>query len=64
MNKEEISKLLKLPFPELARICQSPETLASVLSLAIKIGIGLGQKKTCEDYGKAFRGYTKILLSN
>lgn len=56
MTQSEISKLLKMPFPKLAKACRNPESLAIVLNIAINIGISLGREQSHESYNQMFRG--------
>ena len=64
MNKEEISELLNLPFSELAEVCKDPEILAKVISIAINMGIRLGQAETRLAYNRIFLGYDKVSIEN
>lgn len=64
MTQTEIAKLLKMPFPKLAKACRNPESLAIVLNIAIQIGISLGREQSHESYYQMFRGYNKISIQN
>lgn len=57
MNQEKIAELMHLPFPKLAEVCKDPETLATVISLAINMGMQRGREQRDRYYNQMFRGY-------
>jgi len=64
MNETEITKILRLSFPELVKLCRNPEGLAKVISLCINMGIKLGRDETHRYYKQMFRGYDKVSIEN
>jgi len=64
MTKQEIEKIMQMPLSELTEVCKNAETLATLISLAVNIGIRIGQEKAHNHYNRMFRGYNEILISN
>jgi hypothetical protein len=64
MTKQEIAKILQMPFPELAKLCHDPKELATVLSYAINMGINIGQRQAHEAQNRLLRGYNEVIISN
>jgi len=62
MKQEEIEKLIDMPLERIAPLCTDQKVLTSVLSLAIQIGIGIGQRTAFTEMNTAFRGYNATTI--
>jgi len=62
MTEQEISEILHLPYGKLVELARTD--LAKIISVAINIGINIGQNKITKNYNQAFKDYTKTLLEN
>ena len=63
-NIKEIEDKLNTPVVQLAKHCNDPEFLASLLSLAFNLGIQIGQHRIARAYNEMFRGYDALSLRN
>jgi len=61
MGQEEIADLMNTPFETLAVLCQEPETLTRVLSLAINIGKEMGEARAHKAYNKMLRHQGEVM---
>jgi len=64
MTESEITDLMNTPFETLVKLCQEPEALARVLSLAINIGLEMGQARTHKAYNKMLRHQDAVTITN
>ena len=64
LSEEEISKILHWPIGELRLACRDPQTLSTVISLAIQMGINVGRQQTLRQYNEMFTGYNRQTLEN
>ncbi len=64
MSREEIADLMNTPFETLVVLCQEPKALARVLSLAINIGLEMGQARAHKAYNKMLRRQDAVTITN
>ena len=64
MSRDEIADLMNTPFETLVMLCREPEVLARVLSLAINIGLEMGQARTHKAYNKMLRRQDAVTITN
>lgn len=64
MTKDEVSRIVGVPFPAIVRICSDEESLVAMLSLMYHSGTIEGQEQTLKAYNEMFKGYNKVTLEN
>jgi hypothetical protein len=64
MTEREIADLMNTPFETLAMLCQKPETLAQVLTLAINIGVQMGEARAHKAMNKMLRHQDEVTIGN
>jgi len=55
-EEREVTTLADIPVAELAKHCDDPAMLATVVSLAYNLGYRLGQRTAHEHYNRIFKG--------
>jgi len=64
MTDQEIAELMNVPIKELAVICQDPDKLSTVISVAINNGIRSGRERVHRYYNQMFRDYKEVSIKN
>ena len=63
-GKQEQADVLKIPIAKLAAMCQRPETLATVISIAVNAGYKTGQEQAHKYYRMMFARQDEITITN
>jgi len=63
-KKDEQVDVLNIPIITLAVMCQRPETLATVISIAVNEGYRAGQQQAHKYYRMMFAGQDEITIQN
>jgi len=63
-GKQEQVGVFRIPLDKLAAMCQRPETLATVISIAVNAGYKAGQEQAHKYYRMMFAGQDEITITN
>ena len=63
-GKQEQLDVFRIPLGKLAVMCQCPETLATVISIAVNAGYKSGQEQAHKYYRMMFAGQDEITIKN
>ena len=64
MTKDEVSRIVDVPFPTIVRICSDAGSLIAMLSLLYYKGVEEGLAQAHAAYNTMFRDYNKVTLEN
>jgi len=63
-GKQEQVDVFRVPLDKLTAMCQRPETLATVISIAVNVGYKAGQEQAHRYYRMMFAGQDEITIKN
>ena len=63
-GKQEQVDVFRVPLDKLAVMCQRPQTLATVISIAKNVGYKAGQEQAHRYYRMMFAGQDEITIKN